>query len=158
LMMRQQLTEVAQHGAFGRMMEGIHRREQKVDDLTHRMEVAERQLIERMRRRWENAAANVRHFDLRLVLAGMRRELETGTTALIGVMRNVLLQKRVMLDRQERALAMLSPLAILERGYALVFDESGKLVKDAGAMEIGQEISARMAKGEIRAKVTEKQS
>ena len=154
LMMRQNLTELAQHGAFGRMTEGIHRREQRVDDLVHRMELAERQLIELVRRRWENASSNVRHYDLRLVLAGMRRELETGTTALVGVMRNVMLQKRVVLDRMERALGMLSPLAILERGYALVFDESGELVKDAESVAVGQEISAQVARGKIRAKVT----
>jgi exodeoxyribonuclease VII large subunit len=156
LMMRQSLTEVAQHGAFGRMMELIHRREQRLDDLTHRMELAERQLLEKTRRRWEDASANVRHFDLRLVLSGMRRELEAGTTALVGVMRNVMLQKRVVLDRMERALGMLSPLAILERGYALVFDASGKLVKDATQVGVGDEIRARVVRGEIRARVTEK--
>jgi exodeoxyribonuclease VII large subunit len=59
-----------------------------------------------------------------------------------------------MLDRMERALAMLSPLAILERGYALVFDDSGKLVKDGAAVEVGREISARLARGRIQARVT----
>jgi exodeoxyribonuclease VII large subunit len=51
------------------------------------------------------------------------------------------------------ALETLSPLAILQRGYALVFDESGKLVKDAGKVKAGEEISARLARGEIRATV-----
>jgi exodeoxyribonuclease VII large subunit len=48
---------------------------------------------------------------------------------------------------------MLSPLAILERGYALVFDASGKLVKDADEVKVGEEIAARVARGEIRAVV-----
>ena len=52
-----------------------------------------------------------------------------------------------------RALEMLSPLAILERGYALVFDSAGQLVKDAAQVNAGQEISARVARGEIRATV-----
>ena len=54
------------------------------------------------------------------------------------------------------ALDSLSPLAILERGYALVFDASGKLVKDASGVEAGQTISARLARGEITAQVTGK--
>jgi exodeoxyribonuclease VII large subunit len=52
-----------------------------------------------------------------------------------------------------RALEVLSPLAILERGYALVFDGAGQLVKDAGQVKVGEEIRARVARGEIRATV-----
>jgi exodeoxyribonuclease VII large subunit len=44
-------------------------------------------------------------------------------------------------------------LAILERGYALVFDGAGQLVKDAGMVKAGDEISARVARGEISAVV-----
>src|SRR5450755_1124452 len=53
LMARQNLTELAQHGAFARMMELVQRRQQRVDDLTHRVELAERQLLEQQHRRWE---------------------------------------------------------------------------------------------------------
>src|SRR5579872_5213720 len=112
LMGRQALTELAQHGAFARMMEVIRQRQQKLDDLTHRMELAERGLLERMRRRWELISAAVRHYDLRLVLSGMRKELESQTTALVAVTRNVLLQHRVRSERLQTALESLSPLAI----------------------------------------------
>jgi exodeoxyribonuclease VII large subunit len=154
---RQALTELAQHGAFGRMMELIRQRQQKLDDLTHRMELAERNLLERMRRRWEIISAAVRHYDLRLVLSGMRKELESGTAALASIMRNVLLQHRVRSERLQTALGSLSPLAILERGYALVFDSEGKLLKDVRGVNVGEEISARLAHGQIHAAVTKKQ-
>ncbi|HXX01906.1 MAG TPA: exodeoxyribonuclease VII large subunit, partial [Candidatus Acidoferrales bacterium] len=156
LMGRQALTELAQHGAFARMMEAIHQRQQKLDDLTHRLELAQRLLLEQAHRRWETVSAAVRHYDLRLMLAGMRRELETGTAALASAMRNVLLQHRVRSDRLETALQSLSPLAVLERGYALVFDAQGKLLKDARRVKVGEEISARLNHGEIRASVTRK--
>lgn len=156
LMGRQALTELAQHGAFARIMEVIRQRQQKLDDLTHRMELGQRQLLEQMRRRWETISAAVRHYDLRLVLSGMRRELESLTAALAGVTRNVLLQHRVRSERLQTALESLSPLAILDRGYALVFDSGGKLVKDANGVKLGDEISARLAHGEIRAVVAKK--
>ena len=157
LMGRQALTELAQHGAFARMMELIRQRQQKLDDLTHRMELAERQLLEQMRRRWEMTSAAVRHYDLRLVINGMRGELESGTAALVSIMRNVLLQHRVRSERLQTALESLSPLAILERGYALIFDSEGKLLKDVRTLKIGDEVSARLARGEIHAAVTKKQ-
>jgi exodeoxyribonuclease VII large subunit len=153
---RQALTELAQHGAFARIMEVIRQRQQKLDDLTHRMEVAERNLLQQFHRRWETIAAAIRHYDLRLVLSGVRKELESKTTSLLAVTRNVLLQHRIRLERLDTALQSLSPLAILERGYALVFDEHGNLLKDAGQIKIGDEISARLAHGQIQAQVTKK--
>jgi exodeoxyribonuclease VII large subunit len=157
LMGRQALTELSQHGAFARMMEVIRQRQQKLDDLTHRVELAERNLLEKFHRRWETVSAAVRHYDVRLVLNGMRKELDSRTTALASVMRNVLLQHRVRSERLETALQSLSPVAILDRGYALVFDSDGKLLKDADAVKIGDEISARVAHGQIHAAVTKKQ-
>src|SRR5207253_3595835 len=71
-------------------------------------------------------------------------------------LRTVLLQQRSRLDQLAGRLTALSPLAILERGYALVFDASGKLVKDGAKVQIGEDISARLAKGEITATVKKK--
>jgi exodeoxyribonuclease VII large subunit len=152
---RHALTERAQHGAFARMMDLIRQRQQRVDDLTYRLEREERLTLEKLRRRWESFAAAVRHYDARRVLAGMRRELEVESAALVGGMRNLLLQHKVRADRMATALEALSPLAILERGYALVFDGAGQLVKEASQVKAGDEISARVARGEIRAVVNE---
>jgi exodeoxyribonuclease VII large subunit len=153
---RHALMERAQHGAFARMMDLIRQRQQKMDDLTYRLERGERQTLELMRRRWETVAAAVRHYDVRRVLAAMRGELEGSTAALGSAMRNLLLLHKVRVERMSRALEMLSPLAILERGYALVFDAAGKLVKDAAQVKVGEEISARVARGEIQATVKNK--
>lgn len=155
---RQALTELAQHGAFARMMEGIHQREQRLDDLSHRMETAERLRLQALRRRFEALSAAVRHYDLRLVLSGTRKELDSWTAALSAVMRNVLLQHRVRSERLQTALESLSPLAILDRGYALIFDSKGKLLKDASRVQEGDTVSARLARGQIEASVTRKQT
>jgi exodeoxyribonuclease VII large subunit len=156
LMGRQALTELAQHGAFGGIMGAIRQRQQKMDDLTYRLERSERRVLEQVRRRWETVAAAVRHYDLASVLASMRVGLGAGMAALAGAMRNVLLLHRTRVERLTTGLESLSPLAVLERGYALVFDASGKLLKDASGTEVGREISARLARGEIVARVTKK--
>lgn len=155
---RQNLTSLAQHGAFARMMDLIHRREQRVDDLVHKLVHAERGILENQRRRFETLSAAVRHYDARRVLAGMKKDLEAQATALVGAARNFLLERRVRLDRIDTALQALSPVAILERGYALVFDATGKLVKDAGKVKAGDELSARLAKGTVTATVKGKKS
>jgi exodeoxyribonuclease VII large subunit len=153
LMGRQLLTELSQHGAFARMMDLINQRQQKLDDLTYRVEKSERRLLELHRRRWESAAAAVRHYDVRRVLAGIRKELDSHVAAMIAATRNQLLQQRAHLDRITRQIGALSPLAILDRGYALVFDSSGKLLKDSTAVSPGDEISARLSRGTLTATV-----
>jgi exodeoxyribonuclease VII large subunit len=153
MMGRQRLTELAQHGAFGRMMNLIQRRQQRVDDLMNRLTHAQRDRFEAQRRRFETLAAAVRHYDLRLVLAGIARELNAKVGAMGAAARNLLLQRRARLERLASQIEALSPVAILDRGYALVFDVSGKLVKDAAQVKVGEDIRARVARGEIGATV-----
>ncbi|HZR31036.1 MAG TPA: exodeoxyribonuclease VII large subunit [Terriglobales bacterium] len=153
LMRRQALTELAQHGAFARITDVISRRQQKVDDLSYRLLTAQRELLGKDRRRLELATAAVRHHDLRRLLLGIRRELHAGTAALAAAVRNRLLHNRSRLESSEGRLQSLSPLNILERGYALVFDPQGKLVKDSSQVKPGEEISARLARGELSATV-----
>lgn len=153
LMGRQALTELAQHGAFAGVTDFINQRQQKLDDLTYRLEKSQGKLLEQNRRRWELAAAAVRHYDVRRVLASIRKELESHMAAMVAAARNQLLQQKSHLDRLTRQIEALSPLAILARGYALVFDSSGKLLKHASQVEPGDEISARLAQGTIAATV-----
>jgi exodeoxyribonuclease VII large subunit len=156
LMAKQTLTEVAQHGAFARMMEGINQRQQRLDDIRFRLENSERRLIEKHHRKWEQVSAAIRHYDARRVLSGMRRYLASHTTAIASAMHTALLRRRSRLEQLQHQLKALSPVAILERGYALVFDSSGKLIKNSAQVEVGDEISARLAHGSLTAKVEKK--
>ena len=153
LMGRQALTELAQHGAFARMVDAINRRQQKLDDLKNRLDRAERQILEQQRRKLEVAAAAVRHYDVRRMLASIRQELEARVAGLASATRTALLQRTGRLNQLEGQLQALSPLAILDRGYALVFDSAGSLLKDAARVKAGDEISARLAKGTLTATV-----
>jgi exodeoxyribonuclease VII large subunit len=157
LIARQNLTELAQHRAFARITDLIHRRQQRLDDLVHRLAQAQQSIIENQRRRFETLSAAVRHYDVRRVLASMSKDLQAQSTALVSAFRNLLLERKVRVERMDTALQALSPLAILERGYALVFDASGKLLKDAAKVKAGDEISAKLAKGTIEATVKQTQ-
>lgn len=153
LMGRQALSDIAQHGAFVRMMDGVNRRQQRLDDLSFRLEKAQRKVLEQHRRRWEQASAAVRHYDARRVLSGMRRDFSAQISALSTVIKTSLLQKRARLEQFDRQLKALSPTAILERGYAIVFASSGRLVKSSTQVEPGEKISARLAQGTLTARV-----
>jgi exodeoxyribonuclease VII large subunit len=148
LMARHRLAELARHGALARMSDAVSRRGQRLDELAYRLARAQAEQLERQRRRLERVSAGLRHYDLRRVLAGMRGALEARCTALAAAQRGFLLRRR---GRREA----LSPVAVLERGYALVFDAAGNVVRDATQVAPGDEIRARLARGEIRARAEE---
>lgn len=59
------------------------------------------------------------------------------------------------LDRIEQALSLLNPTQVLERGYAMVFDERGQIVTDAAKIKPGARITAQMQRGTITADVVQ---
>jgi len=135
------------------MMELINQRQQKLDDLLYRLERSQRQMLEQQRRRWESAAAAVRHYDVRRMLTGVGKEIDARVAAMAAATRRLLLQRRSRLEQLSGQIEALSPLGILERGYALVFDSSGRLLKDAELVTPGDEISARLFRGTVTAVV-----
>lgn len=80
-------------------------------------------------------------------LASMRQRLGTSAHELVAD-----LDRRVAV--LGRALHSVSPLATLERGYAVVLDSDGKAMTDASRAHAGDEIRARLSKGELLANVT----
>ena len=53
-----------------------------------------------------------------------------------------------------RALQAISPLATLDRGYAILFDDAGRVLRSTNAARPGDRLTARLADGELRVKVS----
>ena len=152
---RNELNKLAQQGTFARMRDLIARRSQRVDELVYRLADAQRRHLRTYHRRLDQASARVRAHDLRAKLASMRRDVQARTDALAAITRNLLLYRRGRLDRITAQLEALSPVAILDRGYALVFDREGNLVTDVAQLERGDVVRARVARGEFTAEVVD---
>jgi len=67
---------------------------------------------------------------------------------------NQLARTQQRLRLAQRALDAISPLATLERGYAIVTRADGAVLQDAAEVRPGDEIEARLRRGSIRARVT----
>jgi exodeoxyribonuclease VII large subunit len=153
IMARSALNELAQHQVFARMSDLLARRQQRIDDLAYRLVAAHRSALQSARQRLEVAGAKLGSFDLRRRLATMRSELSGREHALASALRQFTLHRRSHLDTLAAQIEQLSPVKILERGYALVFDAAGKLVKDPARLHDGDAIRARVARGEFAAVV-----
>jgi exodeoxyribonuclease VII large subunit len=68
------------------------------------------------------------------------------------------LRARARHERVAGMLQSLSPLAVLNRGYALVFDETGVLVRDAAGAAEGSLIRTRFAQSTLTSRVLERKS
>jgi exodeoxyribonuclease VII large subunit len=153
LVARGRLSDLTRHAAFGRMTDLLNRRQQRLDELTYRLAGAESSALQRLRSRIALATSRIRAHDLRRVLAGFRRQVESTSGRLTNLAHQHIAQQRARADQATARLTALSPLNILERGYALVFDAAGNVIRDAASMKVGDEISARLAHGVIVANV-----
>ena len=72
-------------------------------------------------------------------------------------MRTGLSRRLATVDSVAGKLEALSPLAVLQRGYSLTQDEaSGALIHDARALQTGQRLRTRLARGEVVSAVESK--
>jgi exodeoxyribonuclease VII large subunit len=171
------LARWTQHPALVRMPDAVARRQQRIDDLVYRMAQAQGRNLANLRRKHEALDTRLSHQDVRVRLATTRRQLEQRTseleaharrffaskqtqldqlTAAMGrAAETVLLRRRSRWERLHSSLTALSPKAILARGYALVFDAKGNLVKDAGQLQRGDSVRAQLGRGEFTAEVAE---
>ena len=104
--------------------------------------------------RMDDLDARLRRMDLRLRLAALRRRLEAAEKEASERVRLRMVLVRGRLDSLSAQLAHLSPLSILDRGYAIVQDESGRVVKEAAAAPVDSTLDVRLSRGRLRATVT----
>ncbi|MGA7914861.1 MAG: exodeoxyribonuclease VII large subunit [Candidatus Acidiferrales bacterium] len=94
--------------------------------------------------------------DLRARVGTLRRGLERDSTDLQVRIDRLLIAKRRMLQAAALTLDERSPLKILERGYAIAYDATGKVLRSPDQVALGDDISVRVAQGEIAATVQRK--
>lgn len=86
-------------------------------------------------------------------LANARRRYETASSACDAAMDEKIQQGRERLGLAAASLDALSPLGVLQRGYAIAQDESGKLVRDAASVNAGDAVTVRLARGRLNTRV-----
>jgi exodeoxyribonuclease VII large subunit len=91
-------------------------------------------------------------------LRNARRRYDAASAACTGVVEASVQEARERLGRAAVSLDALSPLAVLQRGYAIAQDAAGKPVRDAESVNPGDEIRVRLAKGSLQTRVEKIQS
>ncbi len=152
---RERFAQLNASAVFAGVQHGLARRQQRVDEFRFRLEASWQKNSAAAGRRFDIAQANLMRQDVRrqMYLHGERlRSLEAG---LSGAWRAYSERCRTGSNRAADRLAALSPLAVLDRGYALVYDGNGSLVKTAKSLRPGDALHLRFAQGQVDATVVD---
>jgi exodeoxyribonuclease VII large subunit len=153
LQARQRLTRLPVSRAESRVAALLHRIEQRVDDFSFRLEAAvSGQLRQRQRQAADLEAAVLRH-DPRQRLGAARERLAAGRTHLDRIVERMLHESASAWSALDARLNSLSPLAVLDRGYALVLDAAGGVVRSATQVASGDKVVTRLADGAFISRV-----
>ncbi len=153
MLLRQRFAAASIGPMQDRLLTLIGRRGQRVDDLRYRLESAMGRRLRTSANRVASVTARIEQQNPSVRLALARRRLDRAEQS-IGRLRAAAIANRMRrLEQASGRLQALSPLAVLSRGYALVYGEGGKLLRDAAEVQPGQSIRARLAQGSLTAEV-----
>ena len=110
----------------------------------------------RKQRRFTFAHVRFAALDLRARVGKLRRTLDQRTSELRMRIDRALIAKRRGLAAAALQLEERSPFQLLERGYAIAYDASGKVLRSPDQVALGDDISVRLARGQLDATVRRK--
>jgi exodeoxyribonuclease VII large subunit len=132
----------------------VGRRAQRVDELDYQARDRIRAVLADRKRRLQELESRLRRQDVQLRFAQARYRLESVEKAMLQSVQLRLSRARNRLSPVVAHLTQLSPLKILDRGYALVLTGEGLLVKSPADAPVGADLNIRLARGRIGARVT----
>jgi exodeoxyribonuclease VII large subunit len=82
--------------------------------------------------------------------------LKNNFNSLNSQIKNLVDKKKLMLASLHSNLKAISPLAVLDRGYAIVMNKNGQALKSSNDLMVGDSVTARLANGGFSASVSKK--
>lgn len=154
LRLRQRLSTLAADAILRRARSTFDRRAQHLDDLANRAENSLNRTLRLYDTRLNRLDARLRRQHVSLRMANDRHRFQSLQQRLNAARSTPLQAAHTRLSRATTRLEALSPLRVLERGYALVYGPDGRLLRSATEAPAGTPITAQLAKGRLRANVT----
>jgi exodeoxyribonuclease VII large subunit len=121
--------------------------------LQHRLGAVLREQSQLRQTRLERLHARLLAQHPRTQLSLLARRLAEQDQRLRRAITYTLERQQTALRHAGHALHAISPLATLERGYAILFDEAGQVVRSVAAVSEGDTVNARVSDGELSLRV-----
>ncbi|HVB57832.1 MAG TPA: exodeoxyribonuclease VII large subunit [Candidatus Acidoferrales bacterium] len=109
--------------------------------------------VTQKRRRFYLAQVRFAALDLRARVGSLRRIFEQRFSELRARMDRLLVSRRRKLEAAALQLEERSPFQLLERGYAIAYDASGRVLRSPDQIALGENVSVLLAHGQLDATV-----
>ncbi len=149
LQRRNQLATLKASPGFDTMNLLMRRGRQQLDGSTQRLERSARLATRKQREKLSSIAMRLARCDLKSDILAGRNQLQNLDARINLIGRRAISEAGDRLRLSVGKLHALSPLAVLARGYALVWDGQGKLVKESSQVSPGDKVRVKLAQGEM---------
>lgn len=147
------LERLARNRAFSVAPDKIRDFQQRFDEASLRINQALRQYITGIRHREQVARTKLLRVDLRQVIARQKDGLAADWRHMGSAVQANLKSARSKFEKTAGQLNALSPLAILQRGYAICRDANGIIIREAKSTAVADPVDVLLGKGELRCRV-----
>jgi exodeoxyribonuclease VII large subunit len=127
---------------------------QRLDELSQRLPIALRTQLTLHQMRLQTLLSRVHAGSPRSHIIGLERDIAHVRQRLASAVRLNLAERAQALVRFQSILRAVGPTATLERGYAIVTDDTGMIVTDAARLKPADEVTTRLARGHFKSSVT----
>ena len=127
----------------------------RCDEWSQRLGVAKGRFVQHHRHRWRGVADRLSRWSQgrsHITLSGHRLHHAQG--ALAHALRRYLAHRNERIRGAHARLLAVSPLAVLQRGYAMVYDQRGQLARDARSLQTGETLRVVLGQGTLHAVIT----
>jgi exodeoxyribonuclease VII large subunit len=150
---RSALERMARNRAFNIAPNKVRELQQRFDEATSRMHQTMARYLTALRHRERVLQLRLIKVDLRQTIARHREILAGKRNRLQSSVQAWLKGRRSQLEVEAGRMNALSPLSILERGYAICRHEQGEILRDAARVVPGERVAVTLAHGEIDCRV-----
>jgi exodeoxyribonuclease VII large subunit len=149
-------TRVQEHAlsqVFEETRARLHDARSATSSTTHRLTLRMNQMIAKARTRADSVVHKLTPGQLQTRFSAAQLRFATAATANEEAIRSRFAESRERLGLAAASLDALSPLAVLQRGYAVAQRKDGSLLRSAEAVSVGDSVKIRLAKGAFDARV-----
>lgn len=150
---RNQIHELAQATAFDAVATQLHEAIVRADSADHRLQISIKSSFVDIHRRVNAAVHSLSPLQLRAVVAAGQTRFDSLSRLRDNAITARLENAKQNFAKAVAALDAMSPLRVLERGYAIAQDQRGQIIREAKTISAGDELRLRLWKGALDCRV-----
>jgi exodeoxyribonuclease VII large subunit len=150
---RARVQEKAMSRAFAEVQGRFRDARVATNSAAHQLQILLSRTLHQARVRTDALSNKLSTAELRTRFKNVQSRYNAAMLAHRGAFESQLQRARQRLGLAATSLDALSPLAVLQRGYAIALDGEGRLLRDAKSVSAGDRVEVRLAKGRLETRV-----